>query len=317
MSDYQICPECQHQNRPEAKFCDNCGAKTISQTQVETPSMESKQYSNPPLKDGGQYSATYEMRLWWSKLPLQAKYAIAGGAGFVIILLLIALVVSNETPKSNYQGLAERNSPSSSSPSVPSSPDPESVASSNLNEAKSLLRNPVMKKDLEGAISYLNRIPSTSLYYKEAIDILKQIKAGKVNALPEIPGFEDESADIYSLAAEVNKSITYGHLKKNADKYYGEAWAFTGKVLEIYESGGRTGGRVGIGSYGLDAIWVEGAFATDFVEGDRVFVIGKLRGTKTYESQAGWTITIPQIEAIAMIKPGASGPIVSQFGRGR
>lgn len=115
-------------------------------------------------------------------------------------------------------------------------------------------------------------------------------------------GDNSDIAVINNIRA-VNKSITYEHLKKNADKFKGEAWSFTGKILEIQEMEGKTVARISTDSWGLKPVLVAAPFTTDFVEDNNVFVVGYLSGSYSYESQAGWNITIPSLMARAILKP--------------
>jgi hypothetical protein len=113
---------------------------------------------------------------------------------------------------------------------------------------------------------------------------------------------DDELRTAVSQAAD-NHIITYAHLKKNADRYRGEVWRFRGRIAEISEGAAGTVARITVDD---DAVmWVEAAFQTDFVEGNRVDVLGMLVGSKSYTSQAGWNITIPALTAFAIEKPGA------------
>jgi len=127
-------------------------------------------------------------------------------------------------------------------------------------------------------------------------------------AAPE-PGIDQSDLEDSSDLAVVNnikaadKSITYEHLKKNADKYNGQAWSFTGKILEIQELEGKTVARIGTGSWGSKPVLVTAPFTTDFVEDNNVFIVGYLTGSYSYESQAGWNITIPSLTARAILKP--------------
>lgn len=108
MPDFELCPECNHQNRGGAKFCDNCGAKTISQTQVEPPSAQSNQYSNPPLEGVNQKSFMYKAGLWSAKLPLQARYVLIGGVAVSALIIFSLLISGKRDSKSNYQDLSEK-----------------------------------------------------------------------------------------------------------------------------------------------------------------------------------------------------------------
>jgi hypothetical protein len=109
----------------------------------------------------------------------------------------------------------------------------------------------------------------------------------------------------------VDKSITYEKLKKDADRYDSQAWAFTGKVFQIQESGGRTTALVSLDAWGGKMMWVTANFTTEFVEKDQVYVVGYLAGSYSYTSVAGWNVTVPAIEARAILKPSEAARIKS------
>jgi hypothetical protein len=113
-------------------------------------------------------------------------------------------------------------------------------------------------------------------------------------------------ADLAALLAlaDGNKAITYSHLKKNAERYKGKEWAFSGPILEIQEANGRTIARINDGYYGESVMWIVAPFETDFVQGKVVDVAGLLAGTYEYKSQAGWDITIPALFAQSIQKRG-------------
>jgi hypothetical protein len=108
---------------------------------------------------------------------------------------------------------------------------------------------------------------------------------------------------------DVEKSITYEKLKKNADKYDSYGWAFTGKVFQIQEQGGKTAALVSLDAWGNKMMWVTANFATEFVEKDQVYVVGYLAGDYSYTSIAGWNVTVPAIEARAILKPSEANRI--------
>lgn len=112
----------------------------------------------------------------------------------------------------------------------------------------------------------------------------------------------EEGIKLNILAAAESK-ITYEQLKKNAERYDGEPWAFNGRVFQIQESGGQTGALVSLDAWGNKMMRVEANFTTDFVEKDQVYVVGYLGGNYSYTSIAGWNITIPLLEARAILKP--------------
>ena len=113
----------------------------------------------------------------------------------------------------------------------------------------------------------------------------------------------NDDATISKNIAGIDKAITYAHLKKNAAKYAGEPWAFTGKILEITEKDGMTAARISIDDWAQNVLFVSGMLTTEFVEKDRVYVVGYLAGDYSYTSQANWKITIPSLAIRAVIKP--------------
>ncbi len=112
-------------------------------------------------------------------------------------------------------------------------------------------------------------------------------------------GYGDEQ--IRQNIADIDKSITYALLDKNADKYEGFAWGFTGKILQIFERNGQTKALVEFKPN--QNFWLYANFPTDFVKGNRIYAVGYLHGTETYETIAKWQLTIPVLIPRAMIKP--------------
>lgn len=100
-------------------------------------------------------------------------------------------------------------------------------------------------------------------------------------------------------------TITYAHLKKNAERYKGKPWRVNGVIVEIHEHDGETTGRLVVNGYDPNAVvYFTQQGATDFVENTVVEMAGELWGNYTYESQAGWKITIPWLMSAAMTKRG-------------
>lgn len=124
-------------------------------------------------------------------------------------------------------------------------------------------------------------------------------------------GNRSELAIMNNVAA-VNKSVTYEHLKKNADRYSGEAWAFTGTVMQINEQGNQTTGLVSLDAWGNKLIWVAADFPTEFVERDKVYVVGHIAGNYSYKSIAGWDMTVPAVAARAIMKPAEAAKFKPQ-----
>ncbi len=138
-----------------------------------------------------------------------------------------------------------------------------------------------------------------------------------VASLPAVPtpqvavdpasGLSEDSIRQIMLSAD--KGITYEKVKKNAEAYNRQAWAFTGRVMQIQESGGRTGALVTLDPWGNKLVWVTANFTTDFVDNSQVYVVGYLAGNYSYTSIAGWQMTIPAIAAQAILKPSEANRI--------
>jgi len=102
-------------------------------------------------------------------------------------------------------------------------------------------------------------------------------------------------------------TVNFKELIKNPDSFNGKIVKFTGQVLQIQESDNYGVIRLAItkNSYGWsssDIIYVEYQNHTDAVADDIVTVYGQLTGTKTYKSQANYSITIPSMKACKVEK---------------
>lgn len=97
------------------------------------------------------------------------------------------------------------------------------------------------------------------------------------------------------------QNIDFKTLEKNPDSYKGTKYYTMGHVAQIQEAGGKSSLRVDVtdSGYGLwtDTIWVEFPGKTPAVEDSIVNVWGDIFGSYTYQSQAGWDITLPAIQA--------------------
>jgi hypothetical protein len=108
------------------------------------------------------------------------------------------------------------------------------------------------------------------------------------------------------LSADTYKAVSpplpaYAELKKNADGYTGRRCKCYGQVAQAMVDGDTTTLRVNVTNegYGIwdDTVYVTFKGSTPAVENSMVWVYGTISGSKTYESQAGWNITIPGIDA--------------------
>ena len=93
----------------------------------------------------------------------------------------------------------------------------------------------------------------------------------------------------------------FAHLNKNPDSYKGTRCQYRGQVIQALESGGSTDIRMNItqGPYGIwtDTVYVTLQGTTPAVEDSIIVVYGTIMGSYSYESTAGWNVTVPLIEA--------------------
>jgi hypothetical protein len=128
------------------------------------------------------------------------------------------------------------------------------------------------------------------------------------------PPAEVEPSEAPSVAPSVSPSpsvsqsaqpttIPFKKLNKNADEYKGTYVKYTGKLIQVMASDGQEEYRLALDKYYNQVIYVVYYGKTDFVEDDKVTVIGTIIGAYTYESTAGYKITVPSMVADSVSKP--------------
>lgn len=95
------------------------------------------------------------------------------------------------------------------------------------------------------------------------------------------------------------ENIDYKRLAKGADKYAGKLVKGRGKIYQITESGGKTTGGINVTPKGY-GFWDDNVRftmdgTTDFLQDDTVRFYGNVAGDYTYETTAGWYLTVPAI----------------------
>ncbi|SER99928.1 hypothetical protein [Salisediminibacterium halotolerans] len=116
----------------------------------------------------------------------------------------------------------------------------------------------------------------------------------EINNAHTVEEIEDMQAEFRKGRAE---EIPYGELEKNPDALFGEYVTYSGEVLEITEQGALTILRLALDDYASEVIWVEYEGRTDAISEDDITIYGEVYGSHTYESQAGWMITVPAVMA--------------------
>lgn len=98
-----------------------------------------------------------------------------------------------------------------------------------------------------------------------------------------------------SYKASCRTDISFEQLDTDPYAYKGERVTYKGEVVQVVKGYGETGYRIDVGDG--DIIYVTMSGYQDIIEGEYVQIWGEVKGSYTYESIAGWTITLPHIEA--------------------
>lgn len=100
----------------------------------------------------------------------------------------------------------------------------------------------------------------------------------------------------------VAKTIAYGELIKDPDRYAGKKVKYYGEILQIQESGGVGFMLLYVTDLGYDVwtdqVWVDYVGHVKGVEGSKLTVYGLVTGTKSYETQIGGETYVPEVLAV-------------------
>jgi tetratricopeptide (TPR) repeat protein len=102
----------------------------------------------------------------------------------------------------------------------------------------------------------------------------------------------------YKNSSEV---VTYKVLNKNPDSLAGKKVKLTGKIMQIQENSGDTFMLLSVTNLGYD-IWNDNVAVfyrgkADVYEDDVIMIWGEVKGSFSYDSVAGWKITVPGVTA--------------------
>lgn len=104
------------------------------------------------------------------------------------------------------------------------------------------------------------------------------------------------------------KTIPYNQLNKDAESYAGQKVAYHGQIFQIQESGGQGVMLLSVTDEGYgfwtDHIWVNYNHHVNGAENDMVTVYGTVVGTRSYDTQAGGTTYVPEIDAKYIVEGG-------------
>lgn len=170
---------------------------------------------------------------------------------------------------------------------------------------KSYFRAGLSKKErkkksysLEYNFNLKDSISFEKFYKQYKLQMEKEAEQEKKDKAEAAREAKQEIADKKSSTNE----IKYAELEKDPLGYKGVYAKYHGKIVQIMEDNGETIIRLAVtkNAYGWsysDILFVTYEGRTKFVKNDVVTVYGSLNGSKTYESGAGYHITIPSIKA--------------------
>ncbi len=148
--------------------------------------------------------------------------------------------------------------------------------------------------DSTGAFATVITLPTTPSMY--TINVRATTDEGEAEKSVICEFVEDPAA--YKAKCQ---TLDYRVVSKNADNYIGQFFYARGEVFQIMEQGNTTFMLVAVtdSGYGFwdDNVAVYLAGTTDALEESIVRIWGSCGGNYTYESVAGYTITVPQIDA--------------------
>jgi hypothetical protein len=168
----------------------------------------------------------------------------------------------------------------------------------------------VLQVEYDGETQEIEVEPDGSFVYEldtkdegEYVVTLTATKENKKDATVEVTVTRQLSKKEKEAAFKKDaKEIDYKHFSKNPDKYAGDKYKVTGQIVQILEENNYTIMRLAVtkdrwGWNSSDIVWVEYPGETDYVEDDVVTIYGTVVGKHSYESQAGWEISVPAVIA--------------------
>ena len=138
----------------------------------------------------------------------------------------------------------------------------------------------------------------------QPVDPLAQLASRALEDGARVLALPTESQQLDALAAWTsNEPPAYALVKRGPDAFVGDRIEVHGRVLEIRDA--EPGSILRVATRGHEDIyWIESVSRPSdrVVERARVRVYGYLASEHTYESQAGWTISLPVIYAVGVVE---------------
>ena len=165
---------------------------------------------------------------------------------------------------------------------------------------------------VEGVAYPLDRREGTSYLFRN----VRVPKIGENNAkleLPTGPGLPARILMEFKIHREMRTideyrkyaaPLDYKQVMKNPDRFAGTIVKGRGKIYQITESGWTTEGGLNVRNVGYgywdDNVRFTMTKLTDFVQDDVVSFYGTIDGSYTYETTAGWNLTVPMVKVAFM-----------------
>lgn len=104
------------------------------------------------------------------------------------------------------------------------------------------------------------------------------------------------------------ETIPYNQLIKDPGAYRGKHVVYTGQIFQIQQAGGAGIMLVAVTNEGYDIwddnVWIDYFGNVQGAEGDQITVYGVIKGSKSYETQAGGQTFVPRIKAVYISEGG-------------
>lgn len=131
------------------------------------------------------------------------------------------------------------------------------------------------------------------------VDPLRPLVIRATREVERFRGFDDRGREAALRQWAPIGEPSFAVLQRGADAHFGERVCYRGTVEEIQDT--TSGSVLRLSVRGVDdVLWVESLMqpSDEVLARSRALVCGYLVGTHTYESQAGWTITLPFVMAV-------------------
>jgi hypothetical protein len=320
------CPKCQKDYEGTYEFCPYCGEKKPAEVEVTptpapspptvtttppgtTPGMQPtpSPITPPPLMTREKKS----IKERWGSLSVKGKGVVIGIGVVILIIIIVSAVTGSK------KGTVEETTPAVTETTTSEPSESTKTAgdfiTTEVYDGQEVTSGPLMIKGTvkEDCTITLNGQPvgieGATKQFAPTINVVEGD-----NALAFV--VTDSQGNAYTkslklvgvLSPEAYRAVSppllaYAELNKNPEGYAGTRCKFKGQVAQAMVEGDETMLRVNVTDtgYGIwdDTVYVTIKGTTPAVENSIVMVYGTITGSKTYESQAGWNITIPAVEA--------------------